>query len=115
MPGQDHLITLARAYSDCALLSTSVAALREMDDSGGKALIGEVIALYGLATLEAHRAWYLETGYFEPPKSERCAGRSTSGAGGWGRARWRWSMRSGFRRSCCRRRLLGAQRLGGRG
>ena len=29
-----------------------------------------MIALYGLATLEAHRAWYLETGYFEPPKSE---------------------------------------------
>ena len=67
---QDHLITLARAYADCALLSTSVAALREMDDSGGKALIGEVIALYGLATLETHRAWYLETGYFEPAKSE---------------------------------------------
>ena len=67
---QDHLITLARAYADCALLSTSVAALSEMDDSAGKALVGEVIALYGLTTLEANRAWYLETGYFEPPKSE---------------------------------------------
>ncbi len=67
---QDHLITLARAYADCALLSTSVAALREMDDSAGRALLSEVIALFGLATLEANRAWYLETGYFEPPKSE---------------------------------------------
>ena len=67
---QDHLITFARAYADCALLSTSVAALREMHDLAGKPLISEVIALFGLATLEAHRAWYLETGYFEPPKSE---------------------------------------------
>ncbi|MCY4572015.1 MAG: acyl-CoA dehydrogenase family protein [Gemmatimonadetes bacterium] len=67
---QDHLITFARAYADCALLSTSVAALREMHDLAGKSLISEVIALFGLATLEAHRAWYLETGYFEPPKSE---------------------------------------------
>ena len=67
---QDHLITFARACADRALLSTSVAALRGMDDSAGKALIGEVVALFGLATLEANRAWYLETGYFEPPKSE---------------------------------------------
>ena len=67
---QDHLIALARAYADCALLSTSVAALREMDDGAGKSLIAEVIALHGLATLEANRAWYLETGYFEPVKSE---------------------------------------------
>ena len=67
---QDHLITMARAYAEYLLLATSVAALREMDDSAGKALIGEVIALFGLATLEAHRAWYLETGYFEPAKSE---------------------------------------------
>ena len=67
---QDHLIAMARAYADCALLSTSVAALREMDDSAGKELISEVVKLFGLATLEAHRAWYLETGYFEPPKSE---------------------------------------------
>ena len=67
---QDHLIALARAYADCTLLSTSAAALREMDDSAGKSLIAEVIALHGLATLEANRAWYLETGYFEPVKSE---------------------------------------------
>ena len=67
---QDHLITLARAHVDRIVLEASVESLDPMDECHGKELITRVIALYGLATLEANRAWYLETGYFEPAKSE---------------------------------------------
>lgn len=67
---QDHLITLARAHVDRIVLETSFDALDPMDECHGKELITRVLALFGLATLEANRAWYLETGYFEPAKSE---------------------------------------------
>ena len=67
---QDHLITLARAHVDRIVLETSLEALDPMDECNGKELIARVLALFGLATLEANRAWYLETGYFEPAKSE---------------------------------------------
>ena len=67
---QDHLITLARAHVDRLLLEASVDALEAMDEGEGRKLIARVVAFFGLATLEDNRAWYLETGYFEPPKSE---------------------------------------------
>ncbi|MDE2982553.1 MAG: acyl-CoA dehydrogenase family protein [Gemmatimonadota bacterium] len=67
---QDHLITLARAYVDRIAMEASVAALAGSAEGEGKDLVGEVMTLYGLATLEKHRAWYLEAGYFEPAKSE---------------------------------------------
>ena len=67
---QDHLITLARAHVDRIVLEASHEALDPMDECNGKELITRVLALFGLATLEANRAWYLETGYFEPAKSE---------------------------------------------
>ena len=67
---QDHLITLARAHVDRIVLEAAFEALEGMDECDGKELIARVIALHGLATLEADRAWFLETGYFEPAKSE---------------------------------------------
>ena len=67
---QDHLITLARAHVDRTVLEAAYEALERMDDCDGRRLIARVIALYGLATLEVDRAWFLETGYFEPAKSE---------------------------------------------
>jgi len=67
---QDHLITLARAHVDRIAMEASVAALAGSPEDEGKDLVADVVTLYGLATLEKHRAWYLETGYFEPAKSE---------------------------------------------
>lgn len=67
---QDHMIALARAHADRFMLAESAAAVKGMKQGPGRQLIEEVIALHGLATLEAHREWYLEKGYFEPPKSE---------------------------------------------
>ena len=67
---QDHLITLARAHVDRIAMEASVAALAESPGGDGEELVADVVALYGLATLEKHRAWYLEAGYFEAAKSE---------------------------------------------
>ncbi len=67
---QDHLITLARAHVDRIVLEASVETLDGMDECGGTVLVNRAVALFGLATLETHRAWYLEKGYFEPTKSE---------------------------------------------
>ena len=67
---QDHMITLARAHVDRIAMEAAFEALEASEDGEGKDLVGAVLALYGLATLEKHRAWYLEAGYFEPAKSE---------------------------------------------
>ena len=67
---QDHMITLARAHVDRIALETATEALDASEDGEGKDLVGAVLGLHGLATLEKQRAWYLEAGYFEPAKSE---------------------------------------------
>ena len=71
---QDHLITLGRAYVDRIAMEASVAALAASPEGEGRDLVVEVVTLYGLATLEKHRAWYLEAGYFEAAKSEAIRG-----------------------------------------
>ena len=67
---QDHMITLARAHVDRIALETAFEALDASEKGEGRNLVGAILALYGIATLEKHRAWYLEAGYFEPAKSE---------------------------------------------
>ena len=67
---QDHMITLARAHVDRIALEAAFEALDASEKGEGKDLVGAVLGLYGLSTLEKHRAWYLEAGYFEPAKSE---------------------------------------------
>ena len=67
---QDHLITLARAHVDRIVLEAAHDALDAMQEGDARALVARVVTLSGLATLEDHRAWYLEKGYFESAKSE---------------------------------------------
>ena len=67
---QDHLITLARAHVDRIVLEAAHGALDAMQEGEAKALVARVVTLCGLATLEDHRAWFLEKGYFESSKSE---------------------------------------------
>ena len=67
---QDHLITLARAHVDRIVLESAHEALDSMQEGDARALVARVVTLYGLVTLESHRAWYLEKGYFEASKSE---------------------------------------------
>lgn len=67
---QDHLLALASAHADRVLLSTTLHGMEPMAESEGRELLARTASLFGLATLEAHRAWYLEAGYFEPAKSQ---------------------------------------------
>lgn len=67
---QDHLLAVASAHADRVLLSTMLRGLEATAESEGRELLVRVASLFGLATLEAHRAWYLEAGYFEPAKSQ---------------------------------------------
>ena len=67
---QDHLITLARAHVDRIVLESAHEALDSMQEGDARSLVARVVTLHGLVTLESHRAWYLEKGYFESPKSE---------------------------------------------
>ena len=67
---QDHLISLARAHVDRIVLEAALEALDAMEEGEAKKLVAGVVALHGLATVEDNRAWYLEKGYLEPPKSE---------------------------------------------
>ncbi len=67
---QDHLIALSRAHVDRIVLEAAHDALDAMQEGEARALVEQVVTLYGLATLEDHRAWYLEKGYLEASKSE---------------------------------------------
>lgn len=67
---QDHLLAVASAHADRVLLSAMLRGLEATAESEGRELLVRVASLFGLATLEAHRAWYLEAGYFEPAKSQ---------------------------------------------
>ena len=67
---QDHLIALARAHVDRIVLEAAHDALDAMQEGEARVLVESVVTLYGLVTLENHRAWYLEKGYFEASKSE---------------------------------------------
>jgi len=67
---QDHLVSLARAHVDRIVLEAAFEALDAMHPGEAKDLVARVVALYGLATVDDNRAWYLEKGYLEPSKSE---------------------------------------------
>ena len=67
---QDHLIALASAHADRVLLIAALDGLEATTDSEAKTLLARVLSLFGLSTLERHRAWYMEAGYLEPVKSK---------------------------------------------
>ncbi|MDH3223365.1 MAG: acyl-CoA dehydrogenase family protein, partial [Gemmatimonadota bacterium] len=66
---QDHLIALALAHVDRVVLQSFHGVLEQLADSPDARLLEEMANLYALSVLEEHRAWFLEAGYFDPPKS----------------------------------------------
>jgi acyl-CoA oxidase len=67
---QDHLVTLAEAHVEHGALLALQDAVRRAPGPGLSELLRAVSGLYALERMEAHRGWYLESGYFEPPKSK---------------------------------------------
>ncbi|MGQ0813240.1 MAG: acyl-CoA dehydrogenase family protein [Gemmatimonadota bacterium] len=67
---QDHLIKLGEAYADRIALESFQARSRKTGDRAVKEAMTKLCALYALATIEAGRAWYLESGYVEAAKAK---------------------------------------------
>jgi len=66
---QDHLLSLATAYSDrviCECFHDAVAAAK---GSAVEPALKHLAALHALSNLESHRGWYLEAGYMEAGKT----------------------------------------------
>jgi acyl-CoA oxidase len=65
---QDHLLELAEAHTELTLLADF---RRELSEFPTVALpqMRRLLALFGLATIERNRGWYLEQNYIEAPKS----------------------------------------------
>jgi acyl-CoA oxidase len=69
---QDHLITLALADVDRAVVADFAAALEDARSDMAPAETGALELLYSLDALsriERARAWFLESGLMDPPKT----------------------------------------------
>ena len=66
---QDHLIELALAHVDRTVMESFRRALSQLSPGPHAAILEQVASLFALSSLEAHRGWFLEAGYFDPPKS----------------------------------------------
>lgn len=67
---QDHFIKLADAHADRITLDSFQSRVKRASDPAIHAVLSRLCVLYGLATIEADRAWFLESGYLEPIKSK---------------------------------------------
>jgi acyl-CoA oxidase len=66
---QDHLVSLARAHVERILVEAFDDAVAACDDVALRTSLRRLQALFALARLERDRAWFLESGSFEPVKS----------------------------------------------
>ncbi len=65
---QDHLVEAARAHAERVALESFLDAVGAAPDEA-RPLLARVACLHALSRLERDRAWFLEAGYVEPPKS----------------------------------------------
>jgi acyl-CoA oxidase len=65
---QDHLVALGRAHGERMELESLQRAVARAPSPGASEFLGELAALHALSRMEADRGWFLEAGYFEPPK-----------------------------------------------
>lgn len=66
---QDHLVELALAHTERLVLEAFQEGVARAPHPGLSEALSTTCALFALSRVEAHRGWYLETGYLEPPKS----------------------------------------------
>ncbi|HKJ03164.1 MAG TPA: acyl-CoA dehydrogenase [Longimicrobiales bacterium] len=66
---QDHLVALARAHVDGVVLDAFHDGVARAPSPGLSDALETLSALFALGRIEEERAWFLEAGYVEPPKS----------------------------------------------
>ncbi|MGQ0562503.1 MAG: acyl-CoA dehydrogenase family protein [Gemmatimonadota bacterium] len=67
---QEHLMKLGEAYTDRIAYESFQARIGKCGDLTLKAAMIRLCALFALATIEADRGWFLESGYLEAVKSK---------------------------------------------
>ena len=66
---QDHLVTLANAHVERMIMECFHDAVMRAPTPGLSKAMSGLATLYGLATMEANGAWYLESSYMDPAKT----------------------------------------------
>jgi acyl-CoA oxidase len=67
---QDHAVELGRAFAERFVLERFHEGVEACTDSGLRAELARLAALYGLSRLEAASGWLLESGYIEAAKAK---------------------------------------------
>ena len=68
---QDHVLFAARTHVDRCVLEDSLEALEQMADGDAKTLMGKVLSLYALSSIEQDKAWFLEHGRLNTSRSRQ--------------------------------------------
>ncbi|MCG8467471.1 MAG: acyl-CoA dehydrogenase family protein [Gemmatimonadetes bacterium] len=67
---QNHALTAALASVEHDILASILRAETDTPSSGVAEQLDRIRCLFALTTIERHRAWYLEEGYLDPPKTK---------------------------------------------
>lgn len=67
---QTHLMALAQAFIERVVLERFIAVINKVDNPALCLLLARLCSLYALATIEEHKGWYLEHGYFDGVKTK---------------------------------------------
>ncbi len=67
---QQHMIDMATAYLERVVLEEFQKATSQVRDAVLKEMLEKMCALYALSEMEKNKAWFLEDGYLEAPKSK---------------------------------------------
>jgi len=66
---QNHLVETAQAHVERLILECFLAAVDACEDPDLRNILEQLAVLFAVSRLEEDRAWFLEHGYFEPPKA----------------------------------------------
>lgn len=66
---QTHLVETALAHVERLVLERFLAAVDSCEDARLQGILEQLAVLFAVARLEEDRGWFLEHGYFEPPKA----------------------------------------------
>ncbi len=66
---QEHMLNAARAHTDRVVLEAFIEGIEETRDPYIRSILNQVCDLFALATLEEHRAWYMEHDRFDGNRS----------------------------------------------
>jgi acyl-CoA oxidase len=67
---QTHLLDVARAYVDRIVFDAFAATVDRVADADARSLLGQVLGLYALSTIEGNRAFFVEHSYLTPGRAK---------------------------------------------